>query len=122
MRYIILILLTLPIVLLALTNIITQYKTAKITKYRFKYQIVLWLAILIVLVGSFPVYNYLVGNPILDAHELSLFDVAQTTALVYLFYFVNNLRRKNEQNEITLRELHQELSIKLSTGKTRGKN
>lgn len=121
MRYVILVLLNLPIILLALTNIITQYKTAKISKYRFRYQILLWLVILILLVSSFPVYNYLVGNPILDAHELSLFDVVQTTALVYLFYFANNLRRKNEQNEITLRELHQELSISLSE-KNRGKH
>ena len=114
MRYIILVLLNLPIILLALVNIVTQFKTKKITKIRFRHQIIIWVIILFVLSGSFPIYNYLAGKPLFDSSELSLFDVAQTTALVYVFYFINNLRRKNEQNEKTIRELHQELSIRTS--------
>lgn len=74
----------------------------------------LWLLILIVLVGSFPVYNYLSGRPPLDSHELSLFDIVQTTAIVFLFYIANSQRQKMEWNERILRDLHQELSIRLS--------
>jgi hypothetical protein len=114
MRYIILVVLNLPVIFLALLNIITQHKLNRISRYRFTYQIIVWLVVLVVLVCSFPFYNYLSGRPILDSRELSLFDVVQTTAIVYLFYTVNNHRRKIEQNEKTIRELHQELSIRLS--------
>jgi len=121
MRYIILLLLNLPIVLLALVNLVTLYKMKKMSKYRFTTQIVIWLVILVVLVISFPAYNYLVGRPILDAHELSLFDVTQTTVIIYLIYIINTMRRKANQNEQMIRELHQEVSIKLSE-KTSDKN
>jgi len=121
MRYLTLVLLNLPVIILALANIVTQYKMNKITKHRFGYQILVWIIILIVIVSSFPVYNYIVGEPIFDSRELSLFDVVQTTAIVYLFYIVNDLRRRIEKNEKIVRDLHQELSIKLSRGGN-GKN
>ena len=115
MRYVILVLLNIPIILLALVNIITQYKTRKMSVRRFRQQIILWLVILVVLVGSFPAYNHMNGKYILDSSELSLFDIIQTTAIVYLIYIINNHRRKLEQNERLIRELHQEISIKLSS-------
>lgn len=114
MRYLLLVILNLPIIILALTNVITQYKTGKISVNRFKHQVALWLAVLFILIGSFPVYNYLHGNPLLSSGDLSLLDILVVTVIVYLIYIVNNQRRKIEQNEKTLRDLHQELSIKLS--------
>lgn len=114
MRYLILIILSLPIILLALTNIVTQYKMKKVDKSRFRFQIILWLIILLVLVSSFPLYNYSIGKSAFDSSELSLFDIVQTAALIYLFYIANDHRRKIEQSEKTIRELHQEISIRLS--------
>lgn len=116
MRYLILVLLSLPVILIALVNIITQYKMKRISINRFRHQIVLWLIILIVLACSFPVYNYISGKPVLDSRELSAFDIVQTTAIIYLIYIVNNHRRKIEQNERLIHDLHQELSIRLSAG------
>ena len=115
MRYIVLVLLCLPVILLALINIVTQYKMKKITRHRYRSQFVLWFVILIVLICSFPIYNLIIGKPIFDSSELSLFDVVEITVIVYLFYVVNDHRRKIERNEKTTRDLHQELSIKLST-------
>ena len=117
MRYLILVLLNMPIILLALFNIVTQYKLKKVSKQRFQHQVFLWSIILVVLVFSFPLYNHVVGNPPLDSAELSLFDIAQTTAIVALFYVINSQRRRIERTEKTLRDLHQEISIKLSDTK-----
>jgi hypothetical protein len=120
MRYLFLILLNLPVILLALINIVTQFKLKKVTKERFRFQLILWIIVLIVLIASFPIYNLLAGHPLLDSRELSLFDIVQTTAIIFLFYVINRQRQKNEQHERMLRDLHQELSIKLS--QTNGKN
>lgn len=117
MRYIILVLLNAPIILLALVNFITKYKMKKITKERMKVQLFIWIAILVVLIGSFPVYNLISGRSPLDSQELSLFDIIQTTALILLFYIINSQRQKIEWNDRRLRDLHQELSIVLSTKK-----
>lgn len=115
MRYLILVLLNLPVILLALVNILTQYKMNKVSKARFRHQIILWLVVLAVLVSSFPLYNHLSDKPIFDSSELSLFDIVQTTALIFLFYVINHQRQQIERTERTVRELHQEISIKLSS-------
>lgn len=114
MRYLVLVLLNAPIVMLALVNIITQYKLKKVTSAHFRHQIVIWTIILAVIVSSFPVYNLMAGKPLLDSSELSLFDIIQTTAIVLLLYIINGQRQRNDRQEQRLRELHQELSIILS--------
>ena len=100
--------------MLAMVNVLTQYKMKKISDRRFRHQIILWLIILVVLVSSFPIYNHLNGKPLLDSSELSSFDIIQTTAIIYMIYIINNHRRKIEYNERVIRDLHQEISIKLA--------
>jgi hypothetical protein len=114
MRYGVLVLLNAPIIFLALVNIVSQYKLGRVSQTRFRHQIILWLLIMAVLIGSFPFYNLANGKPALESANLSLFDIVQTTAIIYLIYIINNFRRKIEQNEHTIRNLHQELSITLS--------
>lgn len=114
MRYILLVLLNLPVVLLALVNLVTKYKTKKITRNKFNQQILLWAVITLVIVSSFPVYNLLVGRHPFESSSLSLFDIVETTVLIFLIYVVNNMRQKIEWSEKRIRDLHQELSIKLS--------
>lgn len=115
MRYIILVLINLTVITFAFLNLLTRYKMHKISARRFRIQVFLWLIILLILVGSFPIYNQLSGRPPLDSNELSLFDMVEVTAIITLIYVVNNLRQRLEWNERTLRDLHQELSIRLST-------
>ena len=100
--------------MLALVNIVTDYKLKKISVNRFRNQIFLWILILIVVIGSFPVYNILVGRPPLDSSELSLFDIVQTTIIIFLLYAINSQRQRIEQNEQRLKKMHQEISIRLS--------
>lgn len=114
MRYVILVLCNTPIILLALANLITRYKLRRIDIAKFRRQLLLWVILLIVLISSFPVYNLLSGKALLDSRELSAFDIVQTTAIIILFYIVNNQRQKHEQTERYLRDFHQELSIRLS--------
>jgi len=102
---------------LALLNIVTQFKMHRISKTRFRNQLVSWIVVLVILIASFPVYNFLVGRPLLDSHSLSAFDIAEITCVILLFYVINHQRQKIERNEQMLRDLHQKLSIKLSDDK-----
>jgi hypothetical protein len=114
MRYILLIVFNIPLILLALMNIVTQYKLKKITKGRFYQQVTLWVVLLAVMIGSYPLYNYMSGRALFDSHDLSVFDIVQTTAIVLLIFITNHQRQKIEATERRLRDLHQEISIKLS--------
>ena len=90
MRYLILVLLNVPIILAALINIITQYKLRKVSVTRFRHQLIIWMVIMVVLIGSFPLYNISISHPPLDSSELSLFDILQTTAIILLFYIASH--------------------------------
>jgi len=114
MRYILLVILNLPIILLAFINIFTQYKLKYVSRNHFRHQVSIWLIITLVLVGSFPIYNLIIGNSLFESEEFSVFDILQTTAIVYLVYIINHQRQKIESAENNFRDLHQELSIKLS--------
>lgn len=114
MRYILLILLNLPIIFLALLNVVTQYKMGRTPRKRFGRQLLLWVIILTILVSSFPMYNLVTNRPLLDSTDLSAFDIVEITVIIFLIYTSNNQRRKLEQTERRLNDLHQELSINLS--------
>ena len=114
MRYLILVLLNLPIIMLALINIVTQYKLRRVSRSRFRHQLTIWGILLIILIASFPVYNLISGRPLLDATELSAFDIVQTTAIIFLIYTINTQRHRIDTNERRIRDLHEELSITLS--------
>ncbi len=123
MRYLILVIINLPIVFLAFLNIITQYKMKRIDKERFIHQTLLWLIISLVLILAFPIYNLANGRAIFSSVELSFFDIAEITSIVFLFYTVNNQIRKLNNTERRLRDLHQEMSIILSESELKnGKN
>lgn len=114
MRYLILVLLNLPVVLLALVNLVTRYKTGKNSRRKFKQQSFLWATVTIVIVSSFPIYNLIAGRDPFESSQLSLFDIVEITAIVFLIYTVNTMRQKLESTETRIRDLHQELSIRLS--------
>ena len=114
MRYILLIIINLPIIFLALLNLVTQYKLKKIDKDRFRHQLFLWIVILILIALTFPIYNLFKGYDLLNSSTLSLFDIAEITAIVYLIFHINSIRTQLDKDELRLRELHEELSIRLS--------
>lgn len=101
--------------MLALLSIVTKYKTKKITKRRFRLQTTFWIITLILLVVSFPIYNYLAGNNTFESTKLTVFDIIQTTVIFYLVYAFTNIQQKLDTTNRRLQDLHQELSIILST-------
>lgn len=116
-RYLLLFLLNAPFVLAALLSTITQYKLQKISKRRMVVQLGLWLIILCGLIIAEPLYEWLYSNDFTETEPLSLFDVIQITAIVIIFYIANRTRAKLENAERRLNDLHQEISIHLSTKK-----
>lgn len=116
-RYVFLLLLNLPFVILAITGIITRYKMKRITKRRASIQLLMWLILLLGLSLAEPTYHWLFAHNLTVTDSLSLFDIVQITAIVFLIYTINGFSARLEQSEKRLNDLHQELSIRLSTKK-----
>lgn len=116
-RYLILLILNLPFIALAILGAITKFKLKHTAKKQFIMQIILWLTILIGLIAAEPIYDWLFQHQMTQTEPLSLFDVIQITAIIFMYYLSNRSRMKIERLEERLQDLHQELSIKLSTKK-----
>lgn len=116
-RYLLLFLLNLPFVLAGVLSAITTYKVNRTPKKRFVTQIIIWTLLLIGLITAEPFYNWLFSNNLTQTEPLSLFDVAQITAIIVVFYIANRSRLRIDALEKRVYDLHQELSIKLSSNK-----
>lgn len=116
-RYLLLLLLNLPFILLAILSAITQYKLARSSKKRLVFQVTCWSLVLIGLASAEFIYTWLFQNELTQTEPLSLFDVIQITAIVIVYFIANRSRAKIEILEKRVQDLHQELSISISTKK-----
>ena len=114
-RYIILLILNLPLILLAIISAITQYKLGHSSRRRFITQLIMWLIVLVGLASAQLIYQWLYNSHLTDAASLNLFDVVEITAIVIVYFIVNRTRTRLESVEKRLRDLHTEISIDLST-------
>ncbi len=113
-RYLLLFLLNLPLILLGVLNATVAYKLNKTTRRRFVLRLVLWLGILAGLVFAEPIYNALFSQGLTQTEPLSLFDVVQITGIVSVLFIANKANARSAFIEKQIRDLHQELSIRLA--------
>lgn len=89
----------------------------KITKKRAFIQLSMWAAILIGIIIADPLYSWLFSHNLTQTNPLSLFDVVEIVIIIFLLYITNGLTIRLETTEKRLNDIHQELSIRLSTKK-----
>ena len=116
-RYLILVLLNIPLVAAAILNAIVSYKLKHLSLRRFVFKVSFWIVVFAGLIFAKPIYNFLYSEGLTQTEPLSLFDVLEITGIIYVFYLVNRLYVKVDVLERRTQDLHQELSITLSKNK-----
>jgi len=116
-RYLLLILLNTPFIIAAILSAVVNYKLHKISIRRLIIRTVLWVLVFIGLVAAESIYNFLFRNGLTQTEPLSLFDVIQITAVVFVIYIAGRTRTKLDNLERRVNDLHQELSIRLKSDK-----
>ena len=113
-RYLILLLLNLPLVLAAVFGTFVDYKLKKIRRRKLFVQLSIWSIILLGLISANSVYDFLFSRKLTQTEPLSLFDVIQITGIIVVLYMANRARIRVESLERRVTEMHKELSIILS--------
>lgn len=113
-RYTILVLLNLPLITAALLNAVVSYNLKHISGKRLVLKIFFWLTVLCGLFFTETIYTFLYNEGLTQTEPLSLFDVLQITGVIYVFYLINRLYVKVDVLERKMKNLHQELSIRIS--------
>ena len=114
-RYLILLLLNTPLVLAALVSALVDYKMGKYSKKKYIGQSFIWLTIFAGLASTKIIYEFLFSNHLTQTEPLSLFDVMQITGIIVVLFIANRSRIKLEALERRTQDLHQELSIRMSS-------
>lgn len=118
-RYMILIILNAPLVVVGLLNSVAAYKLKRSGKRRFVFRVIFWLVVLAGLILIEPAYNFLFSNNLTQTEPLSLFDVIQITGIVFVFLIANQAYVRADLLEHRLEDLHKELSIRLSDNESK---
>jgi len=121
-RYFLLFILNVPFILATILTVVTQYKLNRITRKRLIIHSTFLLLVLVGLMLAQPIYTVLFQNNLTQSEALSLFDVVQITSIVIVYFIVNRSRSKIEMLERRVNDLHQELSIMLSTENRESRN
>lgn len=116
-RYVLLILINLPLILIGILNAIVSYKLGRSNKKHLIFRLILWLGILAGLVFAEPIYYFLFSKGLTQTEPLSLFDVIQITGIIIVLFVASQAYARTTVLEKQIRDLHQELSIRISKGK-----
>ena len=113
-RYLLLVLLNLPLILSALFASLVDFRLGKISFRKYVFRTSLWILILSGLISAKFMYDFLSTSNLTQTEPLSLFDVIQITAVITVLFIANRSRIKIESLERRVNDLHQEISITLS--------
>jgi len=114
-KYLIIILLNMPVILIGILWSTVSYKTKKMSKKRFATEVVVWLLIGTSLMLIEPIYNSLIRNGLTDSPPLSLVDVIILTVLVLCLFLIERLQEKITLLNKKFSLLHEEMVIQNST-------
>lgn len=113
-RYTLLVLFNLPIITAGFINALVSYKMKRMSRRRFIVNELFWVAILVGLLLTEPLYAYLYSHGLTDTDALSLFDVVAFTGIIFTLFVANQAFSRADRLEQRLHSLHQEISIRLS--------
>jgi hypothetical protein len=113
-KYQLLFLLNIPFVLFGLARIIIALKKGETRTVGIIVRTSFWIVILVGLLFSENIYNFLVMNGLTDSTPLSIADVILVTGINLCFALILRLYTKIEKQERRFVDLHESISIKLS--------
>lgn len=111
-KFVLLILINLPLLLVGVISAITDYKASRsISKRKCVALVILWISIGIGLVFTEQIYNALIRSNLTDSPPMSLFDIALLTTIVFCLLLIVKLNEKFTLLNQKFSRLHERLAI-----------
>ncbi|HWZ65806.1 MAG TPA: hypothetical protein VNX65_03335 [Patescibacteria group bacterium] len=116
-KYNILILLNMPFVIFGLFKTYSLFANGSLSRLAYTIRTVFWLVVAVGILFVKPIYSFLVYQSLTDSPPPNLLDIAEITGIVLCVTVCFRLYSKLESAEKRLSDLHERLSIELSTRK-----
>lgn len=113
-RFLILVLINLPVVLIGIIGAITSYKTSRTTKKRYITEVIGWVLVGVALVLIEPAYNLLLKSHLTSSDSMSIFDVVLLTLILLLGLLIIRANEKISLLNKKISRIHEHVAIKES--------
>lgn len=110
-KYVLLVLINVPLIMLGIISAITGYKTSRISRNRAMFQILMWLFIGLLLVAVQPFYDILVKSHLTDSPSLSVFDIVLLSAVLFCLLLVKRTNEKVDVLRKKVSRMHENIVI-----------
>ncbi len=95
-RYVLLIIINLPLLLAGIISAISSYKTGRISKKRSITEVLFWVTVSVGIIFIEPVYNTLLRHGLTNSTPMSLFDIVLLTLLLFCLLFIKQANEKSD--------------------------
>jgi hypothetical protein len=113
-RFLILVLINVPIVIFGILSAIVGYKTKRISKRRGVIEVICWLLAFVVLACVEPIYKVLVEQHLTDSGPMSIFDMVLLTLVLLCLLLIVRANEKLTTLNKKLSLIHEHVVIKES--------
>jgi cytochrome bd-type quinol oxidase subunit 2 len=110
-KYLLLVLINVPLLLIGIVGAITSYKTKRISQRRCAAEIIFWLSVGAGVVFVEPLYNSLIRHNLTDSPPMSLFDIVLLTVVLLCLILIKQTNEKTTQLQKKFSRLHENLVI-----------
>lgn len=121
-RYVLLVLINLPLLFIGVISAITHYKTGRISKKRCTAEVLLWVCVGIGLVAIEPIYNTLLRHNLTNSTPMSLLDIVLLTLLLLCFFLIKETNDKISHLSRKFSRMHESLAIAEAERENAAKN
>jgi|SRR5688572_21486510 hypothetical protein len=110
-KYVLLVLINLPLLIVGVVSALTHYNTKRISRRRMIVEVAFWASIGIALVFAEPLYNALIENNLTDSQPMSLFDIALLTIVIFCLLLIKSSNERITQLHKKISRMHENLAI-----------
>lgn len=110
-RYLLLVIINLPLLLVGIIGAFTSYNTRRISKKRCVVEVLFWIAVGVGLIFVEPIYNILVHNNLTNSTPMSLFDMVLLTLILFCLLLIKSANERTARLHKTISRMHENIAI-----------
>jgi drug/metabolite transporter (DMT)-like permease len=110
-RYVLLVLINIPLLLVGIVSALTSYNTRRISKKRCIAEVIFWFAVGVGMLFVEPLYNTLVRYNLTNSTPMSLFDMLLLTLILFCLLLIKSTNERTAYLHKKISRMHENVVI-----------
>jgi hypothetical protein len=110
-RYLLLVIINAPLLLVGIIGALTHYNTKRISKKRCYAEVAFWVVLGIGLCLAQPAYNALIRHNLTNSEPMSLFDMILLTFIIFCLLLIKSSNEHTAELHRKISRMHERIAI-----------